>query len=240
MEPVLCHRTDSIAALLGVPQGLTAIVGGGGKTTLMYRLAGELSHSGRVIVTTTTHIFSPEGIPVVAGTSAKESETAFRHSSTVCVGQTEAGSGKLVAGQISVQALSALSDYVLIEADGARRLPLKAPAEHEPVIPEGVKLVIAVAGLDGIGKSVADAAFRPERYAELIGKMTSHRIGPADVAAVLVHPNGQRKGLREQTRFAVLLNKADTPDQQADGEAVARLLDASLVERVLITSLQKG
>ena len=41
MEPVLCHRTDSIAALLGVPQGLTAIVGGGGKTTLMYRLAGE-------------------------------------------------------------------------------------------------------------------------------------------------------------------------------------------------------
>ena len=49
--------------LLQIPRGVTAIIGSGGKTTLLYLLARELSHTGSVIVTTTTHIFPPDGLP---------------------------------------------------------------------------------------------------------------------------------------------------------------------------------
>ena len=49
-----------LASLLQVGRGVTAIIGGGGKTTLMETLAGELSKKGRVIITTSTHIRRPE------------------------------------------------------------------------------------------------------------------------------------------------------------------------------------
>lgn len=50
--------------MLGIQPGLTAIIGGGGKTTLLYALARELSQTARVIVCTTTHILPP-GAPAV-------------------------------------------------------------------------------------------------------------------------------------------------------------------------------
>ena len=54
-----------IADLLGIGPGVTALVGGGGKTTLMMTLARELRSRGSVIVTTTTKILRPEELPVL-------------------------------------------------------------------------------------------------------------------------------------------------------------------------------
>ena len=45
----------ALAELLNIQRGLTAITGSGGKTTLLYALARELSAEARVIVCTTTH-----------------------------------------------------------------------------------------------------------------------------------------------------------------------------------------
>ena len=53
-----------LAKALDVRKGVTAIIGAGGKTTLLLALARELAQAARVIVTTTTHIYPPDGFPL--------------------------------------------------------------------------------------------------------------------------------------------------------------------------------
>ncbi|MFR0769188.1 MAG: selenium cofactor biosynthesis protein YqeC [Dysosmobacter sp.] len=63
----------------------------------------------------------------------------------LCLG-TPCENGKLTAPSLSVETLATLADYVLVEADGSRQLPLKAHDAHEPVIPAVSRQVICVVG----------------------------------------------------------------------------------------------
>ncbi len=237
MRTIILSKTDSVAEAFYLPRGVTSIVGGGGKTTLMLRLAEELGESGaRVIVTTTTHIFPPEGILTFSGASKSEIEAALAARHIVCLG-VPAEQGKLSMPETTFAEMEELADYVLVEADGAKHLPLKAPAPHEPVIPPETKMVLAVAGMDGAGKTIEETAFRPGLYAALLESDEAHRITPADIARVLTHDGGQRKGVSGRMRYAVLLNKAD--DEQSKGAAIetAMQMDPARVDRVVIGSL---
>ncbi len=220
-----------------LPKGVTAIVGGGGKTTLMLRLARELAESGaRVIVTTTTHIFPPDGIRTLTNGLEDEVELSLKQNAAVCIGKpTEAS--KLAAPDLPISRMAELADYVLVEADGAKRLPLKAPAGHEPVIPPEARLVIASAGLEGAGKPIYQAAFRPERFAALCGKLESDEVTAKDIALVLAHPGGLRKNVADGVRFAVLLNQADDEPRRKTALEIASLLQQYPIERTIIASL---
>ena len=143
-----------IAPLLHVGRGVTAIIGGGGKTTLMETLAGELSKKGKVIITTTTHICRPKQYETLLDADEAAVSAALERSGIVCVA-SQAESGKLCAPCLSMGTLAQLADFVLVEADGAKRLPLKAHASHEPVIPEEAQRVIMVIGIDGVGKTLS-------------------------------------------------------------------------------------
>ena len=234
---ILYKNEDVLAEVFDIPQGITTLVGGGGKTTLMLRLARELAQTGAsVIVTTTTHIFPPDGIPTGNPANADEVTHALLLEPLLCLGKP-AADGKLSAPDLSIATLKNLADYVLVEADGAKQLPLKAPAVHEPVIPHETRLVIAVAGLDGAGQAIGDAAFRPARYAALCDKAESDAVTAQDIARVLAHPQGQRKGVPKGARFAVLLNKADDEAKRKTALAVAAELEQSPVERVVIAAL---
>ena len=237
MQTIFHTNESSLAAALDVPKGITALVGGGGKTTLMLRLARELVEGGaRVIVTTTTHILPPEGIPVGNPANAQEVARALLLEPLLCLGKP-AAEGKLTAPDLSMAMLSQLADYVLVEADGAKHLPLKAPAAHEPVIPRESRLVVAVAGLDGAGKPIREAAFRYPLYAELCGKTEAQTVTPRDISLVLMHERGQRKGVPKGARFAVLLNKADDEPLRETAREIAAELEQYDVARVVIASL---
>lgn len=234
MEP---GGIDDVWKALDVPEGITTLVGGGGKTTLMLRLARELVSDGaRVIVTTTTHIRPPDGMLALDTADPAELRRALARERLVCAG-TPDGQGKLTAPAIPIEALAAIADYVLVEGDGAKGRPLKAPAAHEPVIPAETALVIAVVGLDGVGRSIVEAAFRPALYAALLDTDEAHCVTPEDVARVLTHSGGQRKDVLGGMRFAVLLNKADDAARKAIGRQVADAIDLTLVERIVITAL---
>ena len=200
---------------LRVCPGITAIIGGGGKTTLLYRLARELEGRGSVIVTTSTHIFKPTDLPFAL--------TAEKVSGILCVG-TPCENGKLSAPQQSFGELTALADYVLVEADGSAGRPLKAHAPHEPVIPCEANQVICVAGASGLNRPAAETAHRPERFMALSGSETATSEA---VAAVLN---------KEALHTRVLINQADSPERIAAARELARLLDCPVV----IASLQKG
>lgn len=217
---------------LAIPPGVTAIVGGGGKSTLMQHLGRHLSLRGRVLLCTTTHFFPPD-CPILLSPSGDDVAAAFRTCNLLAMG-TLAQEGKLAPVLNLMEKLPELADYVLVEADGAKSLPLKAPAPHEPVIPKHTALVVAVAGMDGIGKTIEAAAHRPQLYAALLGKHVGEVITPRDVACILSSSKGQRKNVAG--RFAVVLNKADDI-QKLD---LARGVAKNLKEEVFITALRTG
>ncbi|MGN0076123.1 MAG: selenium cofactor biosynthesis protein YqeC [Parafannyhessea sp.] len=156
-----------LAEELGIGRGITAVIGSGGKTSLLDALARELD--GTVVLTTTTHVL-PFGCPVLEDADERDVEQAFWYSRVVCVGTPAGdGSGKLSAPRLKMRTLSVLADYVLVEADGAARHPLKAHADHEPVIPQEADRVVQVVGASGFGRPVTEAVHRPELFCRLAG-----------------------------------------------------------------------
>ena len=118
-----------IAPLLNIGRGVTALIGGGGKTTMLYTLTEELRKKGTVLLCTSTHIMRPTQYEVLERASEAEVSAALSAHGAVCVGEPSA-EGKLGPPSLSFDALARLADYVLVEADGSRRLPLKAHAHQ--------------------------------------------------------------------------------------------------------------
>ena len=191
---------------LEIQKGVTAVIGSGGKTSLIARLCRELP--GTVIVCTSTHMFPAEGLPLV--TEALNAMPAPK----ICVG-TWAEEGKLTMPVQSFEALARLADYVLVEADGSKQLPLKAHLDYEPVIPACANQTIQVVGLSGMGKSICKAAHRPERYAELCGCAVTDLAIPERMAKVLN---------TENLADRYVLNQADDEEEEKWGLTLMGLL----------------
>ena len=205
-------RTEpKLYRLLEIRKGVTAIIGSGGKTSLIARLCEELP--GTVIVCTSTHIFPAAGLPLYTGRLETLPE------GKICVG-TPAEHGKLTAPVQSFAELAKLADYVLVEADGSKHLPLKAHLDYEPVIPEAVTQVIQVVGISGMGRPIAEAAHRPERYAELCGCRPADMATPERMAKVL-----NTEGLADR----YVLNQADDLEEEKWGRTLMVLLQKPAV-----------
>lgn len=212
------------------------MVGSGGKTTLIGRLFDELE--GLVIRTTTTHILPPDGTLLISPNAAQV-ERALDLEGRVSIGCFEdaqsaalfAGkyAGKLTKSDIPVGVLSRLADYVLIEADGSRNLPAKAPSEREPVVVPETAMTIAVAGMTALGRPIRESAHRPEIYARLARADMDRIITPEIMARVLTDPMGSRKNALGE--FITVLNQADD-DSLLNG---ARQIASMLSGRVYIT-----
>jgi probable selenium-dependent hydroxylase accessory protein YqeC len=205
----------TLSAMLGILPGVTAIIGGGGKTTLMYTLAEELKAFGAVIVCTTTGILPPIYIPTVSGADEAELRSLLSRLSVVCVG-LDAGDGKLKHPACSFERLSEIARYVLVEADGSRGLPMKAHTTNEPVIPEANSQTILVIGASGFGRTIRDAAHRPALYAELAGVDEDELITP-ELAA--------RVALAENLHNRVFVSQADSELALAAAKELKLLLD---------------
>lgn len=225
---------------------LVAIVGGGGKTGLLFALAAALP--GRVVVTTTTRIFAAQIAlaPAVCHAAELNRLDALLAAHRVCLVVGDVAGDKATGVDPALPAALLARpdvDSVLVEADGSRMRPFKAPAEHEPVIPNGVTMLVTVAGLDALEQPLDRAAHRPERVARLLNlppdQMTiDHRLSPSEAASVLTHPEGGLKGLPASARAAVFLNKAETPARREAAAAIARhALDAPRTERVVVGAL---
>lgn len=209
---------------LGVPCGVTAVIGSGGKTTLLRTLSRELP--GTVILTTTTHILPFEGVPLLTAPTEDEVRATLARSRVLCLG-TPAPEGKLTAPSLPFSLLEQLADYVLVEADGSRRLPLKAHAPHEPVIPANAQRVVLVVGADGFGKPIRDVCHRSERYAALCGVSENALVTPELEAALIL-----AEGLGDR----VYINKVETAEDYDRAAALANRLTCP----VTAGSLHKG
>ena len=241
LEDALCLAAGDIVAL----------VGGGGKTSAMFRLARErVDSGGRAITTTTTRIFaaqialSPAHVPAAAATRENVLAALAAHGQVLVVGETDPGTGK--AEGVSLDLFRLLRMWcpvacILNEADGSRMRPFKAPAGHEPVIPAETTLVVPVVGADVFGKPLlADHVHRPELVSALSGAPLGTPITPEIVARVLAHPDGGRKGVPVGARVIVMINKVERlPDRAPAREAAERLLREPGIQAVLLTAMRE-
>jgi probable selenium-dependent hydroxylase accessory protein YqeC len=233
------------AAKAGAPT-LVAFVGAGGKTSSLFALARRLAATGaRVLATTTTRMLNPEagseregkgfGPVIELGDSAGPVDAGrVRAAGPLAVlGARGREVGKLYGiAPESIEAIAGLFDYVLIEADGARGLSIKAPAAHEPVVPAGCGVVIGVAGLDAIGSPMDDrVVHRPELFGPLVGCARRETITTLHLLRLVASPRGLFKGAPRGAARVVLLNKTDavSPELAADCASELRRLGAAVV-----------
>jgi molybdenum cofactor cytidylyltransferase len=229
---------------------VVAMVGGGGKTTAMFRLAHEMvEKGGRAITTTTTRIFAAQialaPAHVRAADATRESVLAAlaAHRQVLVIGAPNPGTGK--ADGVSLDLFRRLRSWcpgvcILNEADGSRMRPFKAPAEHEPVIPADTTLVVPVVGADVFGKRLdGDHVHRPELVSALSGAPLGTPITPEIVARVLAHLEGGRKRVPVGARVVALINKVETlPDRTPARETAERLLREPAIQSVVLTTLR--
>jgi molybdenum cofactor cytidylyltransferase len=225
---------DLISALNLQPHDVVAFVGGGGKTTSILRLGWECAQARkRAIITTTTRMrpwqaTDPELL--VVGSSAshlspeslKQIDARLARQPIIMV-MGESRPDKLIGVHPDlVSDLQPLADSVLVEADGARSLPLKAPAPYEPVWPAVTTLAVAVVGIDAVGARLEPASIhRPERVAALTGLALGESMTTQAVAACLLHPEGLFARVPPQARHLVLINKVKTDSQLAAARQIA-------------------
>ena len=251
-----------------IPRKTTAIIGSGGKSTLLRRLAEELATGGAAnaefvaaeIATDKPQVGTspnedrptekaagdkpsvdggepstrrpaakenaiaeaPRRAHVIVATSTTMDEVRLALSThpIVCVGRIHGPTGKLDAPRMAFSELEAAADYLLVEADGAKMLPLKAHAEHEPMIPECAKRTVCVVGIDGVGSPISQACHRAERFAQLADASTADAVTPEMVARVL-----EAEGLHDM----VLINKVESDNDRRAAERIAALCTTPVV-----------
>ena len=218
----------SLSDMLGLGRNeLVAFVGAGGKTTLMLGLGTELAARHRpVVITTTTRM----GVDQIG-------ESVCHVADPVSVDRALAQAGPLfVIGARSEGKVAGYepddvdrifhetsAHYVLVEADGARRMSVKAPEAHEPVIPSDATTVVVVAGLDAVGRPIEEVAHRPELVAALLECETTDVLTQGGLAAVLSHRNGGLKDISVHARVVVAITKV-APGHAAAADQIVRLL----------------
>lgn len=245
---------------------LISFVGGGGKTSLMFALARALP--GRVVLTTTTRIFAAQMKLATAVCYADDlshlDEYLTQYGSCLVVGEVQGEKAFGVPPELPGQLLARPDvDFVMVEADGSRMRPIKAPAEHEPVIPPETTLVIPMMGIDALLGPIGKVAHRPELVLAVIGNRLAvvgercsvvgdrsllddeRTLTPKEAAILLTHPRGGMKNIPSGARVIPFINKVETVEQLSAARQIAYHIlrntpQASRITQVVLGAVQSS
>ncbi|MDO5114623.1 MAG: selenium cofactor biosynthesis protein YqeC [Synergistaceae bacterium] len=202
---------------------LAAITGGGGKTSLLYGLGGELARSNRVLLTTTTKIFRP--LPEECGDIfIGPARLCFLFArarpadSMLCAASGEEN-GKLLGyapEEITQLAAGGAADILLSECDGSRGRSLKFYESWEPPVPQSCGLLLAVAGIDALGERADEAAvFRADKFRLLHRLAEGAKLTADDYLSYLRGADGPLKNAPASAKKILLLNKWENGGEEA-------------------------
>ncbi len=206
---------------------VTAVIGSGGKTTLIEYLARQAVAAGeKAAIVTTTHMRLPQKHNGV-GKREEEAISIMEEEGCVYCGSPAREKGKMIfPGDKLYRKLCEEADLILVEADGSRGLPMKVPDwPREPVIPENVDEVDVVFGLTALGQPLAEVCQRWELGKRWIIGQESQPV--TEELAVKFLINGYLLPVQKQfpeVTLTVILNQADTSERKEKGRRMARLL----------------
>lgn len=208
------------AALQIKEKELITLVGGGGKTTLMFALGRELAGWGKgIILTTTTKIWKPLSFLPYLFLNDQWSDllkTALQNLSSfpfIILAQKELSHGKLQGLNPKwIDELFLLDEvcWIIVEADGAAGRSLKAPKQGEPVVPQKTTLLIPVVGIDVLGAPLEEEyVFRAQIATRILGVSKGSILNPPMIGKLLLEIG---KDCPSHSRFMPFINKVDVED----------------------------
>jgi probable selenium-dependent hydroxylase accessory protein YqeC len=227
---------------------VVSIVGAGGKTSLLFRLASELRQifdQGKVLTTTTTKMMLPAAdqcpdtmLAATAEELIRRATTEFntcRHlwaASHLLATHPQKAVG-FPADTIDQLARSDCFQWILVEADGAAHRHLKAPEAHEPVVAEVSTVVIAVVGMAAVGRPLESKwVFRPRHYAAITRIKMGETVTASSVARAALHPLGLFKNSPDHARRILFLNTYGIPEHAQKAATICRSLKDSKTKTI--------
>lgn len=245
--------SSSLARAIALDRGgVVSLIGAGGKTSLMFKLAQELAAAGgSVLTTTTTKIFHPdEGqsphtiVEASWDRLLNELSAAVKTMPHFSAGtEIDPNSGKLIGlPHEFVDRIwqSGLFDVIIVEADGSKQMPTKATAAHEPVIPLSTSHLVHVTGLDAIGQPAESAVHRPEIFLRNLALATGTQLTESHLANNILWEIQKAERLCQPLINTVILNKADTELISNQGKVIAdRLMGQACIHQLAILALNE-
>lgn len=247
---------DSLKKVLGLgTREHVALVGAGGKTTLMFALAEELQRLGESVVTTTTTKIWHREAPKSPCAIIIEQENSWRESlwqGLQSHGHVFLGKEILDIGKIQGISPSLLDeiyqdqgmDYLIVEADGSAGHPVKAPDAHEPVIAKSATTVVAMLGLEALGQTIGpETVFRGDIFSRLTGTKPGQKLTASSLTKLFLAAGGLFKGTPDSAKRVVFLNKSDLLTQEKEAQdLVSRIVekDYQTIDRIVMGSVARG
>lgn len=225
---------------LGLDDGLTAVVGAGGKKSTMYAVAPAID---RAVLTTAVRI-PPFDERVADLRVTADPRSVLDVAAEWPLGLVPAHEENRYLGYdldvLDEIAAHPAPEAVLVKADGARNREFKAPGEDEPKIPPSAHRVLGLVSAQVVGKPlVEEHVHRPERVTDLTGLERGEPITVDTVATVLSSPEGTENGVPESATFVPVINKVDTDAELETAREIAdQVLERGRAERVALTQLR--
>lgn len=195
---------------------IISVIGAGGKTGLIEILSEELSERGICHdIMTTTHMW-----PMKTGKYGRQ------------LGDIGIDGKVVPLKEEQIRAALAKHRLVLIEADGSKGLPCKAPEAWEPVIRKESTHVFAVIGASCLGEQILDCCHRPERVMKLLNCSGGHRLTLEDLAVLALDKNGFYKNVSENQTYGIILNQVDDEGMYQQVKRLKNLLRNRGMERI--------
>jgi probable selenium-dependent hydroxylase accessory protein YqeC len=232
-----------------------ALVGGGGKTRLMFALAEELRQAKkRVITSTTTKIWHRQASDATH-VGLVQSHPSWRDELTgvlktyghgfLAHSLLESGKVRGIDPSLADELYQDKEvDYLIVEADGAAGRPVKAPAGHEPVIPDSATRVVGMLGLEALGQELSpEIVFRMDLFCNLAKIEERERITAPVLSRLFLRPEGLFKGTPASAKRVAFLNKFDLLPEDQEAKDLADLIlveEGSRVDRVVIGSIKEN
>jgi probable selenium-dependent hydroxylase accessory protein YqeC len=217
--------------------GVISLVGAGGKTSLMFRLARELAEGGdSVLTTTTTKIFEPttdQAAHVILAQSLSklkaQASGLLKDQRHICAAAARQPEQRKLGGFLPeiIDGIynSRLFRWIIVEADGAAGRPLKVPAEHEPVIPACTTHVVGLVGLNGVGRPLNEQwVFRLRQFVEVTGLEPGAAVSEIAVTRLLLHANGIFKSSPLEAACIAFCNQADVSENFSAGRRIGEIM----------------
>lgn len=206
-----------------------AIVGSGGKTTLLKALAETYRSQGNtVFVTTTTHMYIEDD--TLLTDDAEILIRALQETGYVQAGIADGVKFKALS-QETYAKVCACADVVLVEADGSKGMPLKYPNRTEPVIPDNADEILVVCGLNALGQKAKDVCHRPELVKACLGIGDDTLITPSHIQKLV--QKGYLEPLRQNypdKKLSVVPRHNNTLYQRAIASLIQNGFDASVLQ----------
>lgn len=202
---------------------IISVVGGGGKTSLIKNMSDCLNQQHiQHFVATTTHMwpmdFGDYGCRIgMIGSDGKLQPP------------TEEEWKSIFSKRIPV----------LIEADGSKGLPLKAPEEWEPVLRKETTHVFAVLGASGLGKKVSEICHRPEKVMNVLKCSKDHYITKQDFVRLATDDRGLKKNVKSRWKYYVVINQVDSNDRYENMSDLEKDMSEKGVEKTFFTFMKR-